>query len=84
MNFSVERCVPLPTPACPKLSAPGFAFATATRSATLFTADPTGTTSTLGCTARGAMSMKSRVVSYGSFAYMAGLTECAPELISRV
>ena len=34
-NFSALMCVPLPVPAEPKLSAPGFAFAAAIRSATV-------------------------------------------------
>ncbi len=35
LNFSPLMCVPLPMPADPKFSAPGFFFASASRSATV-------------------------------------------------
>ncbi len=68
ISFSVERCVPLPTPAWPKLIAPGFAFAAAISSPIVLIGEAAGTTSTFGWIDNGAISTKSFVVSYGSLA----------------
>ena len=59
LNFSPLMCVPLPLPAEAKLSAPGFCFAAATRSATVLMLVEGATTSTFGCPASGTISMKS-------------------------
>ena len=63
MSFSVLRCVPLPTPAWPKLIAPGFALASPTRSASDLCGEPAFTTSTFGASESGTISTKSLVVS---------------------
>ena len=62
-NFSVLRCVPLPIPAWPQLIAPGFDFASFTRSMRVLYAEPAFTTSTFGWLASGTTSVKSLSVS---------------------
>ena len=68
LSFSTLRCVPLPMPAEAKLSSPGFAFASATKSASVLQPDCGPTISTFGWPASGAMLVKSFSVSYGSLA----------------
>jgi hypothetical protein len=63
LNFSPLMCVPLPFPAEAKLSAPGFCFAAAMSSATVFMPAEGATTSTFGCPASGTISTKSFTVS---------------------
>ena len=68
ISFSRLRCVPLPSPAEEKLSSPGFAFAAATKSASVFQPDCVPTISTFGWPASGERLVKSFSVSYGSLA----------------
>jgi hypothetical protein len=63
ISFSVLRCVPLPSPAWPKLIAPGFALAWLMRSISDLCGEASGTTSTLGAIDSGTMSTKSLAVS---------------------
>ena len=63
LNFSALIWVPLPVPAEPKFSCPGFCLASAISSATDLTPTVGATTSTFGCPASGTTSTKSFAVS---------------------
>src|SRR5512143_2560908 len=67
LSISPARCDELPTPAEGKLSAPGFDFASAIRSFTVFTGDDGCTTRMLGVTATRLTGAKSFTGSNGSF-----------------
>ena len=66
-NCSAFRCVPLPTPDEPKLSWPGFCFASAINSLTDFAPSEGDTSSRLVLTAIWLAGAKSLTGSYGSF-----------------
>ena len=68
----------LPLPPEPKLSSPGFDFASATRSAIDFTGSAAGTTATSGVTTTRATGTKSRAGSNARFLYSAGLALSMP------
>ena len=68
----------------PKLIDPGFAWAAATRSASVLKPLEGGTTSTVGRFASGATPARSRAVSYDRPGYRKGATVCAEEVASSV